>query len=185
MLRQSTFPRGGRLNRLRTRCHLGALVEKSPATEMLPAHPCQPARPRWLTVEKSPARETGIIAHLYPNTRPWRLVTVAISRKGNVGNAPAPARSPSVAHRREIPRVRNVNNRTPLPEYTPAVARRHTRAPHPVAYYRKNTTARKNGSLIRVTVSLFLIRCGRRRLRGAPERRGERITRRPRSSLPF
>ena len=112
-------------------------------------------------------------------------VSREIPRVRNVARAPAPAYLPSVAHRREIPRVRNVNNRTHLPEYTPAVARRHTRAPRPAAYYRKNTAARKNGSLIQVTVSLFLIRCGRRRLRGAPERRGERITRRPRSSLPF
>ena len=32
-LRQSTFPRGGRLNRLRKRCHSGASVEKSHTIE--------------------------------------------------------------------------------------------------------------------------------------------------------
>ena len=38
--------------------------------------------------------------------------SAAISRKGNVGNEPAPANSPAQALRREIPRERNGNNRT-------------------------------------------------------------------------
>ena len=40
-----------------------------------PAHPRQPARPRWLTAEKSSARETGTTEHERPpNTCPWRII---------------------------------------------------------------------------------------------------------------
>ena len=38
--------------------------------------------------------------------------SVAISRKGNVGNAPAPAHLPAAARRREIPRGRNGTKHT-------------------------------------------------------------------------
>ena len=57
--------------------------------------------------------------------------SVAISRKGNVGNAPAPAHSPAVAHRREIPRERNGNNRTRKPR----ILARAVSAPFAVKHY--------------------------------------------------
>ena len=56
-----------------------------------------------------PASETKTNAHDYPNTRPQGLPAT-------------PARSPVAAPRREIPRNRNENKRTRLPEYSPAGA---------------------------------------------------------------
>ena len=50
-------------------------------------------------VEKSPATETKTTVRDSPNTCLRWLTAVAISRKGNVGNEPAPARSPARAPR--------------------------------------------------------------------------------------
>ena len=93
-------PRGGRLNRLRTRLLFRALVEKSPAIETRTivhdypksnartgSVPRRPTCPRLLTAEKSPAAETA------------RYV-------------PAPAHLPAVAHRRESPYNSNGGTRT-------------------------------------------------------------------------
>ena len=61
---------------------------QSPGREMSLTDTRQPARPRWLTAEKSPATETITIVHDYPKY------------------------PPAVAHRREIPCVRNGTQHT-------------------------------------------------------------------------
>ena len=52
---------------------------------MLPAHPRQPTRRRWLTAEKSPAIEMRTSAHLYPNTRPrWLTATRGLCARWHI-----------------------------------------------------------------------------------------------------
>ena len=92
-------------------------------------------RPRWLTAEKFPTVETArrisapahspAVAHRRTPVPPCHCErSVAISRKGNVGNAPAPAKCPRWLTAEKFPTVETETIEHENPEYSPAAALR-------------------------------------------------------------
>ena len=126
---------------------------------------CVPPCHSGALVENSPAAETArcIYAPAYPPTVAHRR-EIPCNRNGTLhirASLPAGGGSPPRNPPRQkcCPRTRaSLLARGGSPPRNPLQEKREqshtfTRVLRPVAYYRKNTTARKNGSLIRVTVS--------------------------------
>ena len=80
------------------------------------------ARHREIPRERNGNNRTRLQKNTRQNTCPRRICVPTVE---TVRHIHAPARSPAVAHRREIPRIRNENNRTRLqkkhpPKHLPA-----------------------------------------------------------------
>ena len=102
MLRQSTFPRGGRLNRLRTRLSFRGVVEKSHTIETE-------------TVVYVMRRDEGVPPYRRLRRESDTMSFRALAKKFKTELYTfAPAHLPAVAHCREIPCDRNENNHTPI-----------------------------------------------------------------------